>query len=181
MPQFDSLILLEETSNHMPTLTMMRQTKLRDKTPLEFELRNINDNKLSMIWEDLKSIDWNGLLRSDDCNENFEQFHSTVMNSMNMIAPLRNVRISWKWKFTELWMDKSIEKVSNKCKQLYKKSIDANASEEDKVNYTRYRNTYNTLKRNSRMQYYSDKCLAHKNNTKKLWVLMNTRGTLSHI
>ena len=31
---YDSLILLEEISYHMPTLTMMRQTKLRDKTPL---------------------------------------------------------------------------------------------------------------------------------------------------
>ena len=162
---FDSLILLKETADHMPTLTMMRQTKLRDKTPLEFELRNLNDNKLSMIWEDLKSIDWNGLLRSDNCNENFEQFHSTVMNSMDMIAPLRKVRISWKWMFTELWMDKSIEKASNKCKWLYKKSMDTNASEEDKVNYTRYMNTYNKLKRNSRMQYYSDKCSAYKNNT----------------
>ena len=139
-----------------------------------FESRNLNDNKLSMIQDDLKSIDWNGLLRSDDCSENFDQFHSAVMNSMDTIAPLKKVRIAWKWKFTEPWMDKSIEKASNKCKQLHKISIDTNASEEDKVKYTKYRDVYNKLKRNSRMEYYSDKCLAYKNNIKKLWELMNS-------
>ena len=87
----------------MPTLTMMRQTKLRDKTPLEFESRNLNSNKLSMIHDDLKLINWNGLLRSDDCNENFEHFHSTVMQSMDNIAPLKKFKISWKRKLNLGW------------------------------------------------------------------------------
>ena len=43
-----------------------------------------------MIFDDLKSIDWNGLLRSDDYNENFEHFHGAVMQSMDKIAPLKN-------------------------------------------------------------------------------------------
>ena len=70
-------------------------------------------------------------------------------------------------------MDKSIEKASNKCKRLYKKSIHVNATEEDRENYTKYRNLYNKLKSQSRMKYYSEKCSEYKKNTKKLWELMN--------
>ena len=51
---------------------------------------------------------------------------------MDTVGPLKKVRISWKWKFTEPWMDKSIKKASNRCKQLYKKSIHANANEDDR-------------------------------------------------
>ena len=47
---FDSLIiLLEDTPDHMPTLVLMKQTKLRNKKPLCFESRSLNDVKLARI------------------------------------------------------------------------------------------------------------------------------------
>ena len=71
---FDSLILLEDISDHLPTVVLMKQTKMRDKTSLNFETRSLNESKLSHIKDNLKSKDWNGVLRSSDCNENFDTF-----------------------------------------------------------------------------------------------------------
>ena len=91
---FDSLILLEDTSDHMPSLLLMKQTKLRDKKPLCFESRSLTDVKLEEIKKDLKVIDWNGLLRSDDINENIDKLCTMLNNTMDKVAPIKNVRIS---------------------------------------------------------------------------------------
>ena len=42
---FASTILVEDISDHLPSLTLLRQTKLCDKKPLEFESRNLTDDK----------------------------------------------------------------------------------------------------------------------------------------
>ena len=124
----------------------MKQTKMRNKGPLNFKSRALNDNKIKYINEELKHKDWNGILRSDNVNVNFDQFCNELNKTMDTYAPVKNVHISWKCKYTEPWMNKSIEKASNKCKHLYKKSLSQDATEADKQKYKEYRNTYNKLK-----------------------------------
>ena len=87
----------------------MKQTKLRDKTPLEFKSRSLTNEKLHMIKEDLKIKDWNGLLCNNDCDTNFTIICDELKHGMDTVAPLKKVKISWKHKFTEPWMNKSIE------------------------------------------------------------------------
>ena len=115
----DFLIIMEDTSDHFPSLVLMKQTKLRDKNPLCFESRSLTDAKLDLVKNDLKTYDWNGLLRSDDVNENFEKFCIVLNTTLDKVAPIKNVRISWKRKYSELWMTKGIKHASNKCKRLY--------------------------------------------------------------
>ena len=43
---FDSAVLLRDILDHLPLLCLVKQTKLLDKSPLEFESRSLNDNKL---------------------------------------------------------------------------------------------------------------------------------------
>ena len=70
--------------------------------PLEFELRPLTATKLETIKEDLKNEDWNGLLCNNDCDLNFLMFCTELKCSMDKVAPLKTVKISWKHKFTEL-------------------------------------------------------------------------------
>ena len=93
---FDSLILLEDTSDHMPSLVLMKQTKLRDKKPLGFKSRSLNEVKLEHIKNDLKIKDWNGMLRNDSVDENFDQFCDVVSETMDKFTPLKEVNISWR-------------------------------------------------------------------------------------
>ena len=37
--QFDSLILLEDMSDHLPAVALLRQTKVSDKSPIEYKSR----------------------------------------------------------------------------------------------------------------------------------------------
>ena len=99
----------------------MRQTKLRDKTPLHFESRNLNATKMETNKTKLKAIDWNGHLNSENCNTNFETFHGILGETMDKEVPKKLIHISGKRRYSEPWMTPGIEKSSRKCQQLYKK------------------------------------------------------------
>ena len=43
---FESALLINDISDHMPLLAMLRQTKSLNKEPLTFKSRCLNDNKL---------------------------------------------------------------------------------------------------------------------------------------
>ena len=61
----------------------------------------------------------------------------------------------------------------SKSKKLYKKSIVNEASEQDVIRYKNYRNCLNRLKRKLKTDYYQNLCTSLKNNTKKLWEIVN--------
>ena len=170
---FDSMILIEEISDHLPSLVLMKQTKMRNKDPLCFKSRSLTDTKIGLTKDELKMKDWNGILRSDNVNTNFENFCNELETTMEKYAPVREVHISWKRKYIEPWMNKSVERASEKCKSLYKKSISNGATDEDIDRYKKYRNTYNKLKRTVRNEYYASKCKEYGKNTKQLWKLIN--------
>ena len=46
---FDSMILVEDISDHLPSLVLMKQTKMSNKEPLNLTSRALNDNKIKCI------------------------------------------------------------------------------------------------------------------------------------
>ena len=70
-------------------------------------------------------------------------------------------------------MTTSLEQSANKKNLLYKKMLRDNSTPADVKNYKTYRNTYNRIKRHAQETYYQKKALDFKNNTKKLWNLIN--------
>ena len=137
---------MEDTSDHLPSLVLMKQPEMRDKKPLCFESRSLTDAKLDEVKNDLKTYNWNGLLRTDDVNENFKRFCTVLNTTLDKVAPIKNVRISWKRKYSEPWMTKGIESASNKYKRLYKESLKEGASKKERHKYTEYQNHYNKIK-----------------------------------
>ena len=84
---FDSAVLLRDILDHLPLLCLVKQTRLLDKSPLEFESRSLNDNKLQEIKSKLYSVDWVGLLNSESCDENFNKYNAKLNEVMDQIAP----------------------------------------------------------------------------------------------
>ena len=120
---FDSGILLSDISDHLPSLVLLKQTKLLNKEPLEFVTRNLNEQKLNLINEKLRDIDWNGNLTSSDVNFNFNFLSDTIDRVMDEVAPRRLVKISAKRRYVEPWMTTSLEQSTNKKNLLYKQTL----------------------------------------------------------
>ena len=90
----------------------MKQTQLTDKSPIEFDSRNLTDDKISRIKAELMQVDWNGTLNNEDCSVNFENFCIKLKMIMDSIAPKKHVRISGKRHFVEPWMTTGLETAS---------------------------------------------------------------------
>ena len=150
---------------------MLKQTKVKDKTPIEFESRNLNDDKIMKINNELRSIDWNGLLNSNDCNTNFNTFCNEIKTSMDKVAPVKTIRISGQRRFMEPWLTTGLERSSRTLKKLYVTSLMEGVTETEKKSYKDFRNIYNRTKRAMMKKYYSDKSSEYRTNTKKLWEL----------
>ena len=93
---FESTILLEDISDHLPILTMLKQTRLLNKEPLMFESRCLNEEKLHIVNARLMEIDWIGVLTGMTSDEKFSQFNLKLEEVLNDVAPLKTVRISAK-------------------------------------------------------------------------------------
>ena len=170
---FELAIILNDMSDNLPLLTMMKQTKITDQAPLTFKSCDRNEKKIQEIKGQLLTKDWVGLLDNNDVDYNFSIFCDMIENTMNAMAPIQEVRISSKCKFVEPWMTPGLAKASDRKLHLYWDSIVKDASQ-DKINeYKEYRNTYNKLKWDASIKYYADRIAAYKSNTKKLWQLIN--------
>ena len=129
---FDSGILLSNISDHLPSLVLLKQTKLLNKEPLEFRSRNLNEQKLKLINEKLHDIEnWNANLTSSDINLNFDYLSNSIDRVMDEIAPRRTVKISAKRRFVKPWMSTSLEQSANKKNLLYKKMLQENSTPAD--------------------------------------------------
>ena len=88
---FDSAIIIDDISDHLPCIALMKQTHILDKLLLEFESRSLTLTKIDSIKSKLKQRDWNGMLNSSDCNTNFDKFCDIIKNTMDEVAPTKTV------------------------------------------------------------------------------------------
>ena len=178
---FDSGLIVENISDHLPIIILMRQTRLTDKSPIEFDSRNLTEEKISRIKTELMCVDWNGILNSDDCSENFERFCNKVKDTMDDIAPIKHVCISGKRHFAEPWMTTGLETASQNNKKLYLETLRKDCPASVREKYKNGRNLLNRLKRSTMKNYYTTKCIDYKDNTRKLWHVINqTIGKTKH-
>ena len=171
--QFDSALLIRDISDHLPSLILIKQTKLMDKTPIEFKSRKLNKDKITRIKNKLFNTDWNVLLSNTDCNTNFNAFCDHLNSVMEAVAPLVVVKITGKQRFVEPWMTTGLETTIMKNKKLYHQTLRVTSMPKDLEQYKNHRNLLNRLKRKAMKDYYDDRAKQYKDNTRHLWQLLN--------
>ena len=121
----------------------------------------------------LASHDWTVLLNSNDVNENFNIWHNTVLNCIDKIAPEKRWKLSPKKQEYSPWLTKGIKNSSRKKNKLYKEWLTDRTNTDKHTNYNEYRWLLQKIKRNSKKEYFNNKCLEYKHDSKKLWSLIN--------
>ena len=171
--QFNSMLILDDISDHLPSLVLLKQTKIKNREPIEFKSRKLTEANFAIIRRSLNQVDWNGVLNSNDCNENFNIFSEILEAKIEETAPLRTIRISGKRCFQEPWLTTGIETSGRTCRKLYKASLTNGATADICERYKNYRNMYNRIKRKAKINYYNAKCMEYSTNTRMLWKIIN--------
>ena len=120
---FESTILIDDISDHLLTIAMLKQMRLMNKEPIEFKSRCLNEIKLRQVNHELMRVDWIGVLTGMTSDEKFNQFSNRIEHVLDEITPVKHVRISAKRKFVEPWMTRGLEVASRKKLNLYQKNF----------------------------------------------------------
>ena len=169
---FDSAILLNDMSDHLPSIVVIHNQSM-DKTEYwEFNCRTLNEEKMNEINKLLLQTDWS-TLSTNDVNKSFSELQDRIEECMNAIAPLKTIKIPMHKAWHEPWITKGISNSMKHCTRLYKNSLKKNVTYENVIRYKNYRNCLTTIKRKAKTNYYINRCYALKSNMKKLWQLIN--------
>ena len=168
---FNSGILIDNSSDHLPCYTTLENILLSKKAPTRITGRDMRPKCLDRLKEKLKNEDWN-IDHNLPLNENFKNFHNNLIELVDHFLPVTNRIVCTKTLRREPWLTPGIMKSINKCKQLYHKML-KNETPTSRTKYTEYNSTLQKIKQHAHKYYFESKCAENKSNTKELWQLIN--------
>ena len=169
--KFSSGILIDNSSDHLPCYATLKDVLLSKRAPSMITSRDTRPKCVKQLKEKLETENWD----PDDSlstNENFQIFHSRLQDHVNHFLPVTHRRINAMALRREPWMTQSIIKSIRKSKQLYHQTLKTN-SQTSRERYTEYNAMLQKVKCHARKHYFNTKCRENKNNTRKLWQLIN--------
>ena len=165
-----SYVVIDDLSDHLPCIVSIEGLN-KYKSNNMITKRKLNKKKIEKIRHDLSNIDWNEKLQRLDTEQSFSKFHDILSATIDINAPLKEVKVKNN-SINLPWITKGVQRSINKLKKLYQKSLETK-QEVDIIRYKEYRSCLNRLKRCSKVLYYKSECISNRNNSKKLWELIN--------
>ena len=165
-------IIIDNISDHFPIPVLLPNQKKAIKEPKLIKIRKLNETTMEQIKQGIDYIDWNNKLAQLTANESFNLFHDHLCEQINTFAPEIEKKQSSKKITRDPWITKGIRNSLRKQRQLYKKHISLDKSVST-YNYKEYRNALKSLIRKSKKQYLHEKCVQFKQDSRKLWQLVN--------
>ena len=170
---YKSGILTNDISDHLPCYLVLLEATNHKPSLQKISYRTFSDRVKMQICNSIKAVDWQTELKLDDVNAAFKTFHSKLINTIEKFAPIKTKYIKPNKQPKAKWLTTGIINSENKNKELYKKSVLANATSENKNKYALHNKLLMKIKRQAKLNNYSNKCEELINNGSKLWKLIN--------
>ena len=164
-------VVVDDLSDHYPALVVLNNIEQCKKDKVKIAKRKIDSKSVGLIRDDLDNIDWN-CLDIMNVNEAFDCFHSTLTSIIDKHCPKREFSISYGKITRDPWITKGLSNSIRRQKKLYHLQLHT-SDPNDIRRYISYRNTLKKLLRRSKLSYFNKKCIEYKQNSRKLWQLIN--------
>ena len=174
LSRFESKILLENISDHLVCLLRVQDLLVKNNTQIEVEYRDMSKQGLDRLKEELIKTDWNNELPEDDTlDNNMTNFSKLLQTTCDHFLPFKQKKIRASQLRKEPWVSSGLLKSIKREKTLYRQSISKNATDKNRKKYKEYNLILRKVKRHAKRSHYIDNCVKFKNNTKKLWKVIN--------
>ena len=124
-------------------------------------------------------MNWEDRLRELNADDSFNSFHTLLVETVETVLPEKTKTIKYNKVIRDPWLHSGIRKCLHKQRTFYQAMLKSGKMEASEK-YKCYRNTLKKLIRHSKSQYFLAKCTEFKNNSKKLWGLINQTISKSH-
>ena len=166
-------IIINDISDHLPCLVVIKNQKKCIKESKTIISRPLTDKNLGKINEELASINWDNELTSDTVEDDFNKLHNKLCSIIDTYVPEKRRKINTKKVVQDPWITKGILTSLNKQRKLYLQMLDLK-TETSTNKYKAYRNKLKGIVRKSRITYLHHKCAEFRQDSKRLWQLVNT-------
>ena len=170
---YESSVLIDDISDHLPSVCVVKNAKLSRKKSITIKSRDTRKCNLEALKHSLEGLDWSELSLCTNVNAKAEVLHSKLVEKIDHFVPLRSHTIKYKKLRRELWVSAGILQSINYSKRLYAKSIKSGVTDVVIREYKEYNKLLQKIKRIAKKNYDGEKCVEYKNNTKKLWRIIN--------
>ena len=164
-----SAVLINDMSDHMRCVSVIKEQKSGKGEMVTLTWHNMKGENISKIKSDLN---WTTILDGKNVNEQFDLFHGTLLKSMDNHCPEKTREVSSKKLIKEPWLFKGLLNCIKRQKKLYQDFLE-NRSIANQEKYKAYQNTLQRILKNTKIQYFCTQCVNFKQNSKKLWGLIN--------
>ena len=171
--KYSSNILINDMSDHMPTICVLESMKASKKDKKVITSRDIRPKNIAALKSHLSSYNWTELLNSDSLDANFDTFGEILQLELDRCTPVNTRTVSHRALRKEPWVTPSLKRCIEKNKRLYCKTLKNTTNQVEVVNYQEYNKHLKRALRLAKRMYHYDKCEEYKNNTKKLWKVVN--------
>ena len=164
-------VIVTDLSDHFPCILTVSDFNQSNTNQKRIIKRKLNKKNLDKIKNDIGNIDWEIELNNLDINKAFENLHNKLKEIIDLHAPERLTYIKEN-RINKPWIDKNLANCIRKSKILFKNSLLNPGTKSYYIDYTKI------LKRSTRiakLNYYKSLCQDFKNNTKKLWAMVNNQ------
>ena len=166
-------IFLDNTSDHLPCYTLISNINPTKKKQLEVTSRDTRPKNIAALKTYLQLPGKLLPLNGGNASDQFDNFHDCLQDAIDHFLPLQTRKIPARSTCREAWVTAGLLICIKKSKRLYKSMLRDRNNVAAKVRYQDYNNTLQRIKRRAKQQYYYEKCVTHKNNTRKLWKTVN--------
>ena len=171
--EYDTKIIVSDISDHFPSLVRLYKPSIFIKKPIRIETRSIDEKKIDIMKRKLDDIDWKSLLLHKGTDTAYTLFHDKVQSILDNVAPLKTINIKPSKILQQPWMTPGLKKCQQKQYLLYKQSLSNTSKQGPSIKYKTYRNKLKEIIRRTKEKYYRDKCYEYRQNTSKLWKMIN--------
>ena len=170
---YQSDIIVEDLSDHLPCLLVAHNMKLKKKEIPVITSRKITPKSIKEIQNQLSELNLANVVSKGDLDECFNIFHDLLTNNIDSVAPYESYVPRKQMYRKEPWLPVSLLKSIKRHKYLYTKSLRVCSNTENHLKYKHYRNTLTKLKQHCKLDYYHSKCVEFRTNTTALWNVIN--------
>ena len=167
---YTSNILINDTSDHLPTVCVLSSLISVKKEPVVIKSRDTRLCNLVALKKQISDYDWSPLMSDPSPSKNMECVHEQLSTIIDRCTPYREHRVNHRQIRKEPWLTASIKISIDRNKKLYSKMLKGECT---KHKYKDYNNVLCKTIRYAKVQFYLNMCYKYKTQTKKLWKIIN--------
>ena len=170
---YHSNVLINDMSDHMPTICILNSFKTTKKEPIYITSRDTRPRNITALKEHLNAYDWSGLLNNTDVDVNADTLNRVLQFETEYCTPVKSRKIHGDKLRRDPWLTAQLKHCIDKSKKLYRASIHKNSTRCEVNAYANYKKILRCAIRTSKRLYHNNKCAEYQNNSKKLWQVIN--------